>query len=89
MIYDLLKIKIRPMIVGIYLQCVIALLVLKWPTGKKALNWCMDKAVGFLSNTQNGTTFVYGFIADPPKVLGVDAPFAYTVGWKLLIFKTS
>ncbi|KAE9553388.1 hypothetical protein FO519_003398 [Halicephalobus sp. NKZ332] len=59
-------------------RCVIALIVLKWPTGKTALNWCMDKAVGFLSNTQNGTRFVYGFVANPPSIEGMDAPFAYT-----------
>uniref|UniRef100_A0AC35FVE1 Sodium/nucleoside cotransporter n=1 Tax=Panagrolaimus sp. PS1159 TaxID=55785 RepID=A0AC35FVE1_9BILA len=72
------RINLWQILLGTYLQCVIALLVLKWPTGKSSLNWLMEKTIEFLSFTGNGTDFVYGFVPRPPNICGMDGPFAYT-----------
>jgi nucleoside permease NupC len=42
-------------------------LVLRWETGHVAFGFFANQTVRFLQYVENGTSFVYGFIAVPPQ----------------------
>uniref|UniRef100_A0A914VF93 Concentrative nucleoside transporter N-terminal domain-containing protein n=1 Tax=Plectus sambesii TaxID=2011161 RepID=A0A914VF93_9BILA len=54
------------------------LLVLRWPWGTTKFNQASNLVVKFLDFTNNGTSFVYGFLAEPPNICGMDPIFAFT-----------
>uniref|UniRef100_A0A0N5AE59 Sodium/nucleoside cotransporter n=1 Tax=Syphacia muris TaxID=451379 RepID=A0A0N5AE59_9BILA len=72
------QIKWTPVVWGLYLQYFAAFLVLKWQTGSTAFRWATEQFVRFLSYTNNGTSFVFGFIPNPPNICGVEGPFSFT-----------
>uniref|UniRef100_A0A7E4VTM7 Sodium/nucleoside cotransporter n=1 Tax=Panagrellus redivivus TaxID=6233 RepID=A0A7E4VTM7_PANRE len=72
------KIKWRPVFGGIFLQFIVAFLVLRWETGNSSFRWASNQVVKFLDYATNGTTFVYGFVAAPPPICDFGSVFVYT-----------
>uniref|UniRef100_A0AC34QV91 Sodium/nucleoside cotransporter n=1 Tax=Panagrolaimus sp. JU765 TaxID=591449 RepID=A0AC34QV91_9BILA len=72
------KIKWRPVFGGFFLQILVAFLVLRWESGNQGFKWLADNVVRFLDYSQNGTRFVYGFVADPPPLCDFGGVFIYT-----------
>ncbi|CAJ0963673.1 unnamed protein product, partial [Mesorhabditis belari] len=62
------KIKWRPVIWGFFLQFCLGLLVLRWDWGSKTFEKISNNIVRFLDYTNNGTNFVFGFLATPPNI---------------------
>ncbi|CAD5217456.1 unnamed protein product [Bursaphelenchus xylophilus] len=71
------KIDWRPVVVGFSIQFVIGLIVLRWDWGEKRFNEGTELIIDFLDFTDNGTSFVYGFLASPPNICGMDPVFAF------------
>ncbi|CAD5212731.1 unnamed protein product [Bursaphelenchus okinawaensis] len=76
----------RPVIVGFSLQFVIALIVLRWDWGERQFNEGTELIIKFLDFTNNGTDFVYGFLASPPNICGMDPVFAFKAIQVILYF---
>ncbi|GMT26314.1 hypothetical protein PFISCL1PPCAC_17611, partial [Pristionchus fissidentatus] len=72
------RIKWRPVVSGILLQYVVALLVLYWSYGQIAIAYAADNIVAFLGFAKVGTSFVFNFIPDPPDICGMEGPFSFT-----------
>ncbi|KAH7729737.1 sodium/nucleoside cotransporter 2 [Aphelenchoides avenae] len=72
------KINWRPVIWGYLMQFVIGLLVLRWEWGETKFHQVSNLTVTFLDFTNNGSEFVYGFLAAPPKICGMDPVFAFS-----------
>uniref|UniRef100_A0A914WR89 Sodium/nucleoside cotransporter n=1 Tax=Plectus sambesii TaxID=2011161 RepID=A0A914WR89_9BILA len=72
------RIKWRPVVWGVLLQFVAGLLVLRWSVGQVAFKFTSEQLVRFLEYTSNGTNFVFGFVANPPIICGMDAPFSFS-----------
>lgn len=67
------------MLWGLLIQFAMGVFVLRISWGEAAFRFLSDQMVVFLDYTNNGTTFVYGFLAT-----GIDdqpAVFAFSVGW--------
>ncbi|CAJ0950043.1 unnamed protein product, partial [Mesorhabditis belari] len=79
------RIKWRPVICGLVLQYLVALLILKWDAGRDGFRFLIDQIVFFLGYTSAGTDFVFGFIPSPPNFCGMDGPFSFT-SLPILIF---
>jgi pyrimidine nucleoside transport protein len=73
------RINWRPVILGFLLQFIMGLLVLRWDWGGQRFNDASDLVIKFLKYTDNGTSFVYGFLAAPPNICGMDPVFAFSV----------
>jgi pyrimidine nucleoside transport protein len=73
------RINWRPVILGFLLQFIMGLLVLRWKWGGERFNDASDLVIKFLKYTDNGTSFVYGFLAAPPNICGMDPVFAFSV----------
>uniref|UniRef100_A0A914W8Y5 Sodium/nucleoside cotransporter n=1 Tax=Plectus sambesii TaxID=2011161 RepID=A0A914W8Y5_9BILA len=73
------KVAWRPVIIGCLFQFLIGLVMLRWEWGKIKFNELANGIIRFLEYTNNGTEFVYGFIAKPPNICGMDPVFAFTV----------
>ncbi|KAI6229908.1 Sodium/nucleoside cotransporter [Aphelenchoides fujianensis] len=69
----------RPVILGLLLQFIMGLLVLRWDWGGQRFNDATTLVIDFLSFTDNGTSFVYGFLAAPPNICGMSPVFAFSV----------
>uniref|UniRef100_A0A1I7ZQT4 Sodium/nucleoside cotransporter n=1 Tax=Steinernema glaseri TaxID=37863 RepID=A0A1I7ZQT4_9BILA len=73
------RINWRPVAWGFFIQFVLGLTVLRWEWGSKKFHQASDLIVTFLDFTNNGTVFVYGFLADPPNICEMkDGVFAFT-----------
>ncbi|KAI1708892.1 sodium/nucleoside cotransporter 1 [Ditylenchus destructor] len=72
------RINWRPVIGGLLLQICIAFLVLRWPPSTQGFGWFANKVVSFLHFTSNGTSFTYGFVANPPAICGFAPVFVFT-----------
>ncbi len=55
-----LQIQWRPVIWGFILQFLVGLAVLRWDTGREALDYVAKQITKFLGFTDAGSTFVYG-----------------------------
>ncbi|KAI6170405.1 Sodium/nucleoside cotransporter [Aphelenchoides bicaudatus] len=75
----------RPVVLGFLLQFLLGLLVLRWKWGGDRFNDISNLAVEFLEFTQNGTSFVYGFLAAPPNICGMSPVFAFS-GVQVVVF---
>ncbi|TMS35220.1 hypothetical protein L596_002669 [Steinernema carpocapsae] len=73
------RIDWRPVAWGFFIQFVLGLLVLRWEWGSTKFGQASNLIVGFLDFTNNGTVFVYGFLADPPNICEMkEGVFAFT-----------
>ena len=73
------RIKWRPVIWGFFIQFVLALLVLRWEWSSDKFQKMSDYIIVFLEYTNSGTSFVYGFLVDPPNICGMNqAIFAFS-----------
>lgn len=69
----------RPVFWGLGLQFVLGLLVLRWSVGNAVFTWLGNQFSTFLSYTQAGTVFVYGWLVTPPNICGLSPVFAFSV----------
>ncbi|KAK0395506.1 hypothetical protein QR680_001315 [Steinernema hermaphroditum] len=73
------RINWRPVAWGFFIQFILGLIVLRWEWGSSKFHQASDLIVTFLDYTNNGTIFVYGFLADPPNICEMkDGVFAFT-----------
>uniref|UniRef100_A0A0N5AZ92 Sodium/nucleoside cotransporter n=1 Tax=Syphacia muris TaxID=451379 RepID=A0A0N5AZ92_9BILA len=72
------KINWRPVVWGYLVQFIFGLLILRWPWGERTFRKASDQIVRFLDYTNNGTEFVYGFLANPPNICGMSPVFAFS-----------
>ena len=56
----ILQVKWQPVLCGIGLQFIFALIVLRWSAGYAAFKWLGDRVSEFLAYTDAGSEFVFG-----------------------------
>ena len=71
----------RPVTWGFGVQFILGMIVLRWPWGHRKFQQLSNIIVTFLDYTNNGTTFVYGFLAQPPNICGTSPVFFFTVSY--------
>ena len=62
------SINIRTIAVGLVIQLTFAFIVLKWSTGRKALEWLSDKVQNVIDYAGEGIGFLFGPAADVNKL---------------------
>lgn len=62
------SINIRTIVVGLAIQVTFAFIVLKWSTGRKALEWLSDKVQNVIDYAGEGIGFLFGSLADSNEV---------------------
>uniref|UniRef100_A0A915B599 Sodium/nucleoside cotransporter n=1 Tax=Parascaris univalens TaxID=6257 RepID=A0A915B599_PARUN len=72
------RINWRPVCWGYFIQFIFGLLILRWHWGSDKFSKLSHYIVVFLDYTYEGTTFVYGFLSDPPNICGMSAVFAFS-----------
>lgn len=78
----------RPVIWGIGLQFTLGLIILRWHTGFLAFTWISDRITQFLDYVHFGTTFVFGFLVDPPNICGMAPVFTFAILPVLIFFSS-
>lgn len=73
------KINYRTVGVGLGLQFLMGVLLLKWEAGNRALQWFADKVTKFLFLADNGTKFLFGNLADGAFIGQFGFQFAFRV----------
>jgi pyrimidine nucleoside transport protein len=64
---------------GFLIQGILGIIILRWEFGARKFHEASDAIVAFIDFTNQGTAFVYGFIANPPHICGMSPVFAFTV----------
>ncbi|CCD62498.1 Sodium/nucleoside cotransporter [Caenorhabditis elegans] len=64
----------------------LALIVLKWPTGRWFFDQLSQLIIGLLEYAQVGAKFVFGFIAGPPNICDLAPVFIFTSLQTLIYF---
>ncbi|KAH7720532.1 transporter gate domain protein [Aphelenchoides avenae] len=74
------RIKWRPVIGGLVLQALVAIVVLRIPAGNAAFKWLSEQAVTFLDYAYVGANFAYQWVTVPPKIcdFSLHTAFVYT-----------
>lgn len=62
------SINIRTIVVGLAIQVTFAFIVLKWSTGRKALEWLSDKVQNVIDYAGEGIGFLFGPLADSNEI---------------------
>lgn len=62
------SINIRTIVVGLAIQVTFAFIVLKWSTGRKALEWLSDKVQNIIDYAGEGIAFLFGPLADSNEI---------------------
>ncbi len=57
---NLFQVKWRPVVWGLALQFIFALIILRWDWGYNAFKWLGDRVAEFLGHTTAGAVFVFG-----------------------------
>ncbi|MFA5138099.1 MAG: nucleoside transporter C-terminal domain-containing protein [Elusimicrobiota bacterium] len=73
------KINYRTVGVGMSLQFLMAVLLMKWETGNNAMQWFAGKVTTFLFLSDNGTKFLFANLADPAYMDKFGFVFAFRV----------
>ena len=63
--YDPWQVNWRPVISGLFLQMLVGAMILKVPICTRAFAWLGQQVAILLNYTTAGSTFVYGYLADP------------------------
>uniref|UniRef100_A0A914V0N5 Sodium/nucleoside cotransporter n=1 Tax=Plectus sambesii TaxID=2011161 RepID=A0A914V0N5_9BILA len=71
------KVKWRPVLWGLFLQFAFGFFVLRVQIGQDIFNTLAKHVNIFLSYTDAGTEFVYGFLITPPNICGMEPVFAF------------
>ena len=53
------QVKWRPVVWGLAMQFLFALIILRWDAGYEAFKWLGDRVAEFLAHTDEGSTFVF------------------------------
>jgi concentrative nucleoside transporter, CNT family len=77
-------INYRTVLGGLAIQLIFAFVVLKWETGKRALNWLSMKVSGLISYANEGVNFLFG-----PLLQGNKAPVFALQILPIIIFVSS
>ncbi|CAD6192432.1 unnamed protein product [Caenorhabditis auriculariae] len=81
-----LKINWGTVVSAFSLHFLVAYLILRWNTGKWLFQHIAQLIVKFLDYAQQGTAFVFGFIATPPNICGLTPVFIFTALQTLIYF---
>jgi len=73
------KINLRTVGVGLGLQFIMGLILLKWDAGNRGLQWVAAKVTAFLFLADNGTQFLFGKLADGQYIGTFGFQFAFRV----------
>lgn len=73
------KISLRTVVAGVGLQFLIGLVLLKWQTGARAIEFVAGKVAAFLQLSANGSKFLFGNIVNPEMMNTFGFQFAFTV----------
>ncbi|MBI5208989.1 MAG: NupC/NupG family nucleoside CNT transporter [Elusimicrobia bacterium] len=76
---DKKHVNLRTVGVGMGMQVVLGLLLLKWETGNRGLQWFAGKVTTFLFLADNGTKFLFGKLADGAYYDAFGFQFAFRV----------
>lgn len=72
--YNPAKVRWRPVVWGLALQYILAMIILRWDFGYKAFLWLGDRVAEFLDHTDAGSKFIFG------ETQYLDHYFAFKVG---------
>lgn len=61
---DLIFFRWRSVVWGLTLQFIFGLIILRWKVGRQVFQCLGDKMTTFLGFTENGSSFVYGFLIE-------------------------
>ncbi|MBI5623037.1 MAG: NupC/NupG family nucleoside CNT transporter [Elusimicrobia bacterium] len=73
------RINLRTVGVGLGMQVILGLLLLKWEAGNRALQWFAGKVTTFLFLADNGTQFLFGKLANGAYIDMFGFQFAFRV----------
>lgn len=73
------SINLRTVTVGLSLQVLLGILLIKWPTGVRAMEWIAGKVAAFLGLAQHGTSFLFGNLVNPEYIGTFGFQFAFVV----------
>ena len=73
------RINVRTVVVGLLLQFVIGVLLLKWEAGNQAIQWFSGKVTSFLNLAYQGTSFLFGNLVNPDMMSTFGFQFAFRV----------
>ncbi|KFD56044.1 hypothetical protein M513_03168 [Trichuris suis] len=82
------EVRWRPVIWGFSVQVCFGLLTLKWSEGQRAIQWVSDQIITFLSFADQGSEFVYGFLAKPPRICGMEPVLMFSALQTVLYFSS-
>ena len=63
-IFNLIFFRWRSVVWGLTLQFIFGLIILRWKVGRQVFQCLGDKMTTFLGFTENGSSFVYGFLIE-------------------------
>jgi CNT family concentrative nucleoside transporter len=78
------SIKLRPVLGGLAIQLLFALIVLKWEQGKKALQWLTTIVTNIVNYANEGIKFLFGGLYTPDS--GITFVFAFQVLTVVIFF---
>lgn len=68
------------------MHSIVAIVIMRWSTGKWFFKKVSEVVVQFLSYAQDGAAFVYGFVATPPNICDLNPVFIFTALQTLIYF---
>ncbi|KRX40043.1 Sodium/nucleoside cotransporter 2 [Trichinella murrelli] len=80
------KVNWRPVFWGFGIQFLIGIIAIKWKNGMQAFQWISDQVIIFLDYSQEGATFVYGFLTRPPMICGMDPVLMFSALQAIMFF---
>ncbi|KRZ27793.1 Solute carrier family 28 member 3 [Trichinella pseudospiralis] len=80
------KVNWRPVFWGFGIQFLIGIIAIKWKNGMQAFQWVSDQVILFLDYSQEGATFVYGFLTRPPMICGMDPVLMFSALQAIIFF---
>ncbi|KRX17333.1 Sodium/nucleoside cotransporter 2 [Trichinella nelsoni] len=80
------KVNWRPVFWGFGIQFLIGIIAIKWKNGMRAFQWISDQVIIFLDYSQEGATFVYGFLTRPPMICGMDPVLMFSALQAIMFF---
>ncbi|CAI5451258.1 unnamed protein product [Caenorhabditis angaria] len=80
------KINWNIVVNALIMHYLMALIIIKWPLGRWFFQQVSNLVVGLLDFAQVGAQFVYGFIAEPPKICNLSSVFIFTSLQTLIYF---
>ncbi|KRZ74031.1 Sodium/nucleoside cotransporter 2, partial [Trichinella papuae] len=80
------KVNWTPVFWGFGIQFLIGIIAIRWKNGMQAFQWISDQVILFLDYSQEGATFVYGFLTRPPMICGMDPVLMFSALQAIIFF---